>query len=40
MLCRVYRSPKVAEMYLYVNYSEELEKVPAPLLQRCAPVTA
>ncbi len=34
MLCRVYRSPKVAEMYLYVNYSEDLEKVPAPLLQR------
>lgn len=30
----VYRSPKVAEMYLYVNLAEQLERVPEVLLAR------
>ena len=34
MLCQVYRSPKQAEMYLYVQKTEGLSRVPAPLLKR------
>jgi uncharacterized protein YcgL (UPF0745 family) len=33
MLCQVYRSPRRQEMYLYVERSEGLERVPKPLLQ-------
>jgi len=34
MFCQVYRSPRRAEMYLYVDKSEGLARVPASLLQR------
>ncbi len=32
MLCQVYRSPRRAEMYLYVAKAQGLEQVPAALL--------
>lgn len=32
--CRVYRSPRRAEMYLYVTAARDLEPVPADLLAR------
>jgi len=31
---RVYKSPRRAEMYLYVDFREDLARVPAPLLER------
>ena len=34
MLCQLYKSPRQAEMYLYVELSIGLEHVPAPLLAR------
>lgn len=34
MLCQVYRSPRRVEMYLYVEKTEGLARVPAELLQR------
>lgn len=33
-LCAVYRSSRVAEMYLYVDLRDELRRVPEPLLER------
>jgi len=33
MLCQVYRSPRKAEMYLYVQLGDDLSRVPATLLQ-------
>jgi hypothetical protein len=32
--CNVYKSPREADMYLYVDRREDLERVPAPLLER------
>jgi uncharacterized protein YcgL (UPF0745 family) len=34
MLCQIYRSSRRQEMYLYVEKTEGLAKVPADLLQR------
>lgn len=34
VLCRIFRSQRQAEMYLYVEFSRGLEDVPADLLQR------
>ena len=34
LLTTVYRSPRIAEMYLYVDRSEGLKRVPDVLLQR------
>jgi uncharacterized protein YcgL (UPF0745 family) len=34
MLCQLYKSPRQAEMYLYVELSVGLEHVPPPLLAR------
>lgn len=31
---RVYRSPRRAEMYLYVDFTEDLARVPAALLEQ------
>ncbi|MGA1372342.1 MAG: YcgL domain-containing protein [Pseudomonadales bacterium] len=31
---RVYRSPRRAEMYLYVDFTEDLARVPAVLLEQ------
>lgn len=33
-ICTIYRSPKKAGMYLYVEKSEDLARVPEALLQR------
>jgi len=33
-LVRVYRSSKRQEMYLYVDFGEDLSRVPQPLLER------
>ncbi len=33
-LVSIYRSAKIAEMYLYVDRAAALERVPAPLLER------
>lgn len=33
LICQVFKSPKKSEMYLYVNKSEGLERVPAALLE-------
>ena len=32
MLCRVYRSPRKEQMYLYVDSAEDLSRVPEELL--------
>ena len=34
LLATIYRSPRIAEMYLYVDRSEGLKRVPQVLLQR------
>ncbi len=34
LLCQVYKSPRKAEMYLYVEHAQGLEPVPASLLQQ------
>ena len=34
LLATIYRSPRIAEMYLYVDRAEGLKRVPAVLLQR------
>lgn len=36
-ICTIYRSPKKEGMYLYVEKSEDLERVPEALLQRFGP---
>lgn len=33
MLCAVYKSPKKADTYLYVNKRDDFSAVPAPLLE-------
>lgn len=34
ILCQIYRSPRQQEMYLYVDRSEDLARVPQALLTR------
>lgn len=34
MLCKIYRSPKKMEMYLFVKHEEDLEPVPESLLKQ------
>ncbi len=34
LLCEIYKSPRKAEMYLYVDKSSGLEELPATLLQQ------
>lgn len=33
LICSIYKSPKKDEMYLYVDKSEDLKRVPAALLE-------